>query len=80
MLGQQAEHRAAAPDLDVVGVRAKTQYAQRPGGRRETDHAGHALGAPLARFHTSHGGLPAANRSSTRFFSFAVSTAIQNPS
>ena len=61
-LGQQAEQRPAAPDLDVVGMGAQAQHAQRRprrGAERQREHAGadravSAARSPLMKLSSVH--------------------------
>ncbi len=82
-VAEQVEQRAAAPDFDVVGVRAEAEDAERaaPGaGQVEVQHAHPLPGTGGSFFHTVHGVSPEDQSSSYFCRSLAVSIGVQNPS
>ena len=83
----QRQQRAAAPDLDVVGVGPDGEHLQRSVGQLQVPHvvatsrgAGTGTGTGGSRRHSAHGLSPEAYRLSSEARSLSVSIGRQNPS
>ena len=79
-LGGQAEQRPAAADLDVVGVRADGQHAQRASARAEGSACAQPTEAAASRSQTCHTLPPLDTSASSASLSLSVSIGAQKPS
>ena len=85
---RQPQDRAAAADLDVVGVGADREHAQMPSIEARSDavrasgrdRAGSTATPPPLRSQRAHGACPLSSSPSRCCFSFSVSIGAQKPS